>query len=73
MPSPGSGQARAARQFGSPAAREFVDDMAWRDDSAGDGRDGVGYQPTVPFATGLDSFHRWVDEVGGLDRLLEDA
>ncbi|MFC6013790.1 NAD-dependent epimerase/dehydratase family protein [Nocardia lasii] len=33
----------------------------------------LGYRPTVGFADGLDEFHRWVDEVGGLDRLLEDA
>ncbi|MFJ2664329.1 NAD-dependent epimerase/dehydratase family protein [Nocardia fluminea] len=33
----------------------------------------LGYRPQVPFPTGLDNFHRWVDEVGGLDRLLEDA
>ncbi|WP_410870345.1 NAD-dependent epimerase/dehydratase family protein [Nocardia sp. A7] len=31
------------------------------------------FQPTVPFATGLDNFHRWVDQVGGLDRLLEEV
>ncbi|PKV80043.1 NAD-dependent epimerase/dehydratase family protein [Nocardia fluminea] len=33
----------------------------------------LGYRPEVPFPTGLDDFHRWVDQVGGLDRLLEDA
>ncbi|MFI1237692.1 NAD-dependent epimerase/dehydratase family protein [Nocardia salmonicida] len=32
----------------------------------------LGYRPDVPFATGLDNFHRWVAQVGGLDRLLED-
>ncbi|WP_446226013.1 NAD-dependent epimerase/dehydratase family protein [Nocardia sp. IBHARD005] len=32
----------------------------------------LGYRPTVPFATGLDNFHRWVTQIGGLDRLLED-
>ncbi|MEU4706576.1 NAD-dependent epimerase/dehydratase family protein [Nocardia salmonicida] len=32
----------------------------------------LGYRPDVPFETGLDNFHRWVAQVGGLDRLLED-
>ncbi|MFD4456488.1 NAD-dependent epimerase/dehydratase family protein [Nocardia sp. NPDC058480] len=32
----------------------------------------LGYRPDVPFSTGLDNFHRWVAQVGGLDRLLED-
>ncbi|MFD3746195.1 NAD-dependent epimerase/dehydratase family protein [Nocardia sp. NPDC058633] len=33
----------------------------------------LGYRPTVPFATGLDNFHRWVAHIGGLDQLLEDV
>ncbi|MFD5174387.1 NAD-dependent epimerase/dehydratase family protein [Nocardia sp. NPDC058379] len=32
----------------------------------------LGYQPTVPFAEGLDRFHAWVTETGGLDRLVAD-
>ncbi|MFE9789538.1 NAD-dependent epimerase/dehydratase family protein [Nocardia salmonicida] len=32
----------------------------------------LAYRPHVPFATGLDNFHRWVAQIGGLDRLLED-
>ncbi|MFI8972752.1 NAD-dependent epimerase/dehydratase family protein [Nocardia asteroides] len=30
----------------------------------------LGYRPTVPFAEGLDRFHDWVTEIGGLDRLV---
>lgn len=30
----------------------------------------LGYRPTVPFAAGLDRFHNWVTEIGGLDRLV---
>ncbi|MEV0059624.1 NAD-dependent epimerase/dehydratase family protein [Nocardia sp. NPDC050718] len=32
----------------------------------------LGYRPTVPFAEGLDRFHAWVTEIGGLDRLVAD-
>lgn len=32
----------------------------------------LGYRPTVTFAEGLDRFHAWVTELGGLDPLLED-
>lgn len=32
----------------------------------------LGYRPEISFDTGLDHFHRWVTEVGGLDRLLEE-
>ncbi|MFF2085734.1 NAD-dependent epimerase/dehydratase family protein [Nocardia sp. NPDC058176] len=32
----------------------------------------LGYRPEVLFETGLEAFHSWVDEAGGLDRLLED-
>ncbi|MEV6359820.1 NAD-dependent epimerase/dehydratase family protein [Nocardia asteroides] len=30
----------------------------------------LGYRPTVPFTEGLDRFHDWVTEIGGLDRLV---
>lgn len=30
----------------------------------------LGYRPTVAFADGVDRFHRWVTELGGLDALL---
>lgn len=30
----------------------------------------LGYRPMVPFAEGLDRFHDWVTEIGGLDRLV---
>lgn len=30
----------------------------------------LGFRPTVPFDEGLDRFHAWVTEIGGLDRLV---
>lgn len=32
----------------------------------------LGYRPEISFEAGLEAFHSWVDDIGGLDRLLED-
>ncbi|MFE3541802.1 NAD-dependent epimerase/dehydratase family protein [Nocardia sp. NPDC059177] len=32
----------------------------------------LGFRPEIPFTDGLDRFHAWVTEIGGLDQLLEE-